>query len=296
MRIKFFNLILLLSFFIPVEAQTLISDNQGLEINNEELSYFVGLAPIDTQKKLINSPKKTKKIAWDLYKLKALANKAKQSEFAHQKEVQFQLEKVINEFYAKLLLDEFIAKKLPNLDQLAEREYQVNKEKFVTDEMVDISHIQIKTECRSNEAAADMAKNLLAELKKGAAFDEMVMVSSEDKGKLENKGYLGQFKKGQMVEEFETAAFAMTKPGTLSDVIEYKDSFFIIRLNKRVPKKQKEFSEVKQEIIFQLRGKLLETRRDDMIAEIIEKSKVEFNEEEFNHFIKEQTDALEEQK
>jgi peptidyl-prolyl cis-trans isomerase C len=56
---------------------------------------------------------------------------------------------------------------------------------------------------------------VIAELDKGANFDELAKAKSKDPSAQQNSGDLGFFKKEAMVPEFSTAAFAM-EPGTYS--------------------------------------------------------------------------------
>jgi peptidyl-prolyl cis-trans isomerase C len=64
-------------------------------------------------------------------------------------------------------------------------------------------------------ASEDQAKDVIAQLKKGASFEDLAKKYSTDQGAA-NGGDLGWFKKDDMVPEFATAAFSM-KPGQISD-------------------------------------------------------------------------------
>jgi peptidyl-prolyl cis-trans isomerase SurA len=68
---------------------------------------------------------------------------------------------------------------------------------------------------------------------KGTAFATLAKLYSEDPGTAKKGGELGFFSRGQMLEEFETAAFALEKPGDISPVIETKYGFHIIQLIER---------------------------------------------------------------
>jgi peptidyl-prolyl cis-trans isomerase C len=65
-------------------------------------------------------------------------------------------------------------------------------------------------------ATQDAAEKIIAQLKGGADFAALAKAQSTDPSGAQNGGDLGFFKKGDMVPEFATAAFAM-KPGTFSD-------------------------------------------------------------------------------
>ena len=67
---------------------------------------------------------------------------------------------------------------------------------------------------------------------KGDKFSTLATLYSEDAGTAKKGGELGFFTRGDMVAEFEAAAFAL-KPGEVSPVIETKYGFHIIQLIER---------------------------------------------------------------
>jgi foldase protein PrsA len=74
------------------------------------------------------------------------------------------------------------------------------------------SHILIKPTEDSEEALAaalEVAQGLIGDLNEGADFAELASEYSEDTGSAVDGGNLGFFGKGQMVAEFEEAAFAL---------------------------------------------------------------------------------------
>jgi len=112
--------------------------------------------------------------------------------------------------------------------------YDENKSQFETPEQVRASHILIKTDPNitdPNQAKAKaLAKTqeLLKEIKGGADFAELAKNNSACPS-ASRGGDLDYFGKGQMVEPFEKAAFAL-KPGQFSDVVETKFGYHIIKV------------------------------------------------------------------
>jgi peptidyl-prolyl cis-trans isomerase SurA len=75
-------------------------------------------------------------------------------------------------------------------------------------------------------AAKAQAEDLLAQIRKGAAFPDVAKKSSDGPTAAQG-GDLGYFKRGTLAKELEDKTFAM-KPGDVSDVIRTKQGFVIL--------------------------------------------------------------------
>ncbi|MBW3538518.1 peptidylprolyl isomerase [Candidatus Parcubacteria bacterium] len=82
-----------------------------------------------------------------------------------------------------------------------------------------------------NAQAKTKAEAVLAEVKGGGDFAELARKHSQDSSASAG-GDLGFFGKGQMVPEFETAAFAL-QPGQTSDLIKTKFGYHIIKVTEK---------------------------------------------------------------
>jgi peptidyl-prolyl cis-trans isomerase C len=114
--------------------------------------------------------------------------------------------------------------------------YEKNKEDFNNPDQVQASHILVKVEQNATpeEKAAAKAKieKLLKQVKTpDANFAQLARENSDCPSKAKG-GDLGYFGRGQMVPEFEDAAFAM-KPGQISGVVETQFGYHIIKVTDR---------------------------------------------------------------
>ncbi|HEY8469967.1 MAG TPA: peptidylprolyl isomerase [Longimicrobiales bacterium] len=80
-------------------------------------------------------------------------------------------------------------------------------------------------------AARERALEILRELREGADFAALARRHSDDPGTREQGGDLGWFRRGDMVPQFDSAAFAL-RPGELSGVVESAFGFHIIRVDR----------------------------------------------------------------
>lgn len=121
----------------------------------------------------------------------------------------------------------------------------------VTDDMNDE-----EKETAENKALEE-AKDLIKKLDDGADFAELAKEYSDDEGSAENGGALGAFNKGDMVESFETAAYALKVNEYSKEPVESEHGYHIILKTKEYDKK--ELDEVKDEIIETLAKEKLST-------------------------------------
>jgi len=89
------------------------------------------------------------------------------------------------------------------------------------------SHPELGTDKKKRDEAEDVLKRLRA----GEDFAKLAKEFSTD-GSKDKGGDLGWFGHGDMVPEFEKAAYAL-KPGEISDIVQSKFGFHIIKLEER---------------------------------------------------------------
>jgi peptidyl-prolyl cis-trans isomerase D len=106
---------------------------------------------------------------------------------------------------------------------------------------VDVRHILIKTpepgadgnvDEKGVAAAKVKAEGVLQQLRKGANFEDLASKFSEDPGSKDSGGLYAGVRKGQMVPEFDQAAFSL-EPGKISDLVKTSFGFHILRVDKR---------------------------------------------------------------
>lgn len=126
---------------------------------------------------------------------------------------------------------------VPGEVQVTDREirahYDANRAQFVrpVTARVTLAHIP-KASAADTVAAYNRAEAIRTELLAGADFAEVAQRESQDRGSAALGGDLGTFGRGQMVEEFEEAAFSLPV-GQISEPIETDFGFHLIQVQER---------------------------------------------------------------
>ena len=112
--------------------------------------------------------------------------------------------------------------------QAAYDDYQAN---FETAEVRATRHILLSTAGDQSEPdQLAKAQDLVTQLREGADFVELAKTESDDTGSAASGGSLGDVERGQMVNEFEVAAFSLEQ-GVISDPIKSQFGYHIIRVD-----------------------------------------------------------------
>ena len=135
---------------------------------------------------------------------------------------------------------ELRARVLPTGSEV-ENYYRNNPAEFTTGEQACGSHVLVKIKQNATAAeghddaqAKSLATAALDRISKGEAFDKVAKEKSEDTGSAKNGGSLGCFGRGQMVPEFETAAFGLSA-GAISGIVKSPFGYHIIKLDTKIP-------------------------------------------------------------
>lgn len=147
--------------------------------------------------------------------------------------------------------------------------FKENEDKFVTPSQVKASHILVKEEKE--------AQDIKGELDNGAAFEELAEKNSQcpsgQKG-----GDLGFFGKGQMVPEFEAAAFSQ-EVGVVSEPVKTNFGYHLIKVTEVTPETKHGFEEVKGDIENHLKQKIVDSLIGEELASLRGKADIVIEED-----------------
>lgn len=140
-----------------------------------------------------------------------------------------------------LAIDEFITghfvEKVTISDNEVRAYYESHPESFKQPEQVRASHILISVDPQANRSKRSSARKKIEDirqkLRKGEDFAALAKEFSQGPSSAKG-GDLGYFRRGQMTKPFEDAAFALM-PGEVSDVVETKFGYHLIKVFEKMP-------------------------------------------------------------
>jgi foldase protein PrsA len=141
-----------------------------------------------------------------------------------------------------------------------------NKASFDTPEQVRANHILVTDEAKAKEVKAKLAA--------GGDFAALAKEYSTDTSNKEQGGDLGFFSKGQMVPEFENAAFSMNI-GDISEPVKTDYGYHIIKLTDKKEAKPATYEDSKAQINDAMMAEKLPTAFDTWMQEKYSQYKIE---------------------
>jgi peptidyl-prolyl cis-trans isomerase D len=155
--------------------------------------------------------------------------------------------------------------------------YEQRKDSFNVPEQVNAAHIlvSVKTDGGANADALAKARaeNLAARAKApGADFAKLANENTDDPSGKTSGGKLAPFSHGQMVPEFEAAAFSMA-PGEIRGPIKTQFGYHIIKVDSKTPARMRPLEEVRAAIVADLSEKQAAAEVDRLARELAEKLK-----------------------
>jgi peptidyl-prolyl cis-trans isomerase C len=165
----------------------------------------------------------------------------------------------------KIVADEYLRREVKKkiTDEQLKKDYDAYAAKFKGEEEVRASHILVKTE----KEALDIIK----QVKGGADFAKLAAEKSLDKGAAAQGGDLGYFAKGQMVPEFEKAAFAMKTGDVSTKPVKTEFGYHVLKVVDKRTSKPETFETLKPRIEAEASKKAAQ----ELVKELMQKADVQ---------------------
>ncbi len=259
-KLKVALLPMLLGFSLPAFADVVIGKSDPL--TNADIKRELSFLPEKDFHRLMSEPMVLANFIDRLDMRRALAIEAEDKGFANDPKVANEVRIAYENALVVLMRDHFLSElTLPDFTPLAREQYQSDKDQFKAPEQVQARHILVTF--KSDEEKAEkhaLLESMRQQILKGEAqFEALAKEHSADTGSGEKGGDLGTFGRGRMVQPFEEAVFALQKPGDLSPIVETRFGLHLIQLEEKLPARQLEFDEVKDQLIQSIRNNYIQT-------------------------------------
>lgn len=185
---------------------------------------------------------------------------------------------ISDDFRLNNYIDKVVAVGLTASDEELKASFDAKPERYAKQESVHARHILIKTEDPNNAEQDAAAKKkidaIYAEVTKPGADFAAVAKAQSQCPSAPNGGDLGTFGRGQMVPEFEKAAFEI-KPGEIGAPIRTKFGYHVIKVEEHQQAGKPDFEAVKDAVKRDVMAQKREEKLKAKIAALRKERKVE---------------------
>lgn len=172
-----------------------------------------------------------------------------------------------------LAVDRFVKTKFTDQtvvsDSEAKQYYDNNPAYFQTPEQVKVSHVMIRVASDADQSEKDAARSkiekVMERLKAGEDFASVAEEVSDDDNSKSDGGDLGYLSRGQTLQSFEDAAFALEKD-ELSGIVETTYGYHILKLTDRKNAGTVGFEEAKNDIVSLMKSNTVNNLLDNYLV------------------------------
>lgn len=232
----------------------------GKEITNADLDAFLANLPAE-QRQYASNPYFREQYLEQFIVLHALEKMADDLGLDKSEDYVKMLESVVRDIKARMAMNE-IMKGIEVTDEAAEKFYNANPENFKKPETVSAKHILVAEE--------DACKEALAAIQNGEKTFEDCAKECSTCPSGQNGGDLGEFGRGQMIKEFEEAAFA-AEVGQIVGPVKTQFGYHLIKVEAKNEPIVMTFAEVKDQIKKSLLQQKQQQAYTAKVAELKEK-------------------------
>lgn len=222
-------------------SQEVLAVIAGKELTQADFNAFLQRIP-EEQRNYANHPQAKQYYMDQFIASHLFAKMGEDEKLEETKEFQDVMESLKSDVLSQMAMAE-VLKDVAVSEADAKEYYDGNESQFVKGETVQAKHILIDSEEQGNEIFKAIEN-------KDTTFEEAASKYSSCPSK-ENGGDLGEFGEGQMVKEFEDAAFA-AEIGKVIGPVKTQFGYHLIKVEKRNAPGTKTFEEVKTEIANEL--------------------------------------------
>jgi len=229
-------------------------------VRKSDIDRMLAYYPEETRQQLRENPDQMETLVKRLLQIKIVAEVARSEKFDRRPQVNKQLAYVADDFLSREYLAKVVMQEATVSDADLRAYYTENRERLGVPEQIRARHILFRVDPAAAEseknAARARAEAALKRLQAGEDFATLAAAQSDDESTRAKGGDLGYFAPGRMVPDFEDVAF-YTDPGKISDVVETRYGYHIIKVEDHIEARERSFEEMKAVIREKLHRELV---------------------------------------
>jgi peptidyl-prolyl cis-trans isomerase C len=234
------------------------------KITNSELQTRLATFPPQYSEALKNAENKAR-ILDQMIDEQVFLEAAKKAGYAKDKEFRAQMEAAEKQLLMTYIIRDKIDTGLEVTPEEVRAYFNNNPAQFAETEQRRLRHILVETESEANA--------VVSQLRRGADFAALAREKSKD-ATAQAGGELGWVQKGQLVPEFEAAAFAISRKGQISGVVQTQFGFHVIELEEVNVRPQLGFEQVSEQIRQLLVNEKKRAKTAEVLAELKKSVKI----------------------
>ncbi len=251
------------------DADKVVVKRGAATITLHDIDAAVESIPFDKRANYMDSPRNIERLLEGLIMDRQLAERARELGLDQDPVVAAQIRLALDRALARRYLDQWARQQQePDFEPLARERYMATPDRFSVPASVDVRHVLVTVEKHGEAKAREIAESVLVKARAGEDFANLVENYSEDtEAGRSNGGLLRNVMPNQTSPAFEEAAFALAKPGQLSEVVRSDFGFHVIRLEERREARVRPFETVRDAIVAELREDFRKRAREQHLSE-----------------------------
>lgn len=231
------------------ESEVLAKRNNGV-ITHHEFDAWMSRIPEKDHATFLRDSRRLEQVLSQMLTVEQMAADAREAGFDQDpvigRRMQFAADNELAKAWTEHVVREAIS---PDFEALAYESYLLRAGEFMTERSIDVTHLLVSTEDRSDAEALQLATAYREEIDQGVAdLETLIMQHSDDPSASSNQGHYEKVVQGDMVEPFEKRAFSLGID-EISEPVKTEFGYHLIRLNAVHKSELKPFESVKGQLV-----------------------------------------------
>jgi peptidyl-prolyl cis-trans isomerase C len=232
--------------------------HKDVVVTKADFDAYMERVPAAMQREARADGERNEKVVDLLFTNRMLARDAHATGFAKEPVMAKRIEQHAEAFLA-LQYSNHLERTAPvpaNLEGRARELYLVNPQRFTEPARMGLQHILVDLWGRTREMALERAREVRAKAIAGEDFLALAAKYSNDPGFKSNNGFLGHPSEKELEPPVAEAAFRLKADGEITEVVESRFGFHILKRTEYRPGFLRKFEEVKADLIAEQTAKL----------------------------------------